>query len=619
MDFYKGYLITKNKVSNEPRKGRTDFPSLESVKNLPEYAGVLADGIVLVDFDDPDQAAAALSIVTDLQIPCRAIKTTRGIHMLFSSPDRLPERTHCKTACGLEADYKCGYNNSYEVLKFEGQEREILINTGCSELPYFFYQIPGSRANLWRMKDGDGRDNTLYEYEIDCMKAGLSKEQIRSLFHVVNQYVFEDLLSDNDLDRITRDAAFEKILIHGNKPDMRSIADVMIKQDHVIRINEQTYIYQDQGRYTNDPDELERKMLSYYPTLSRYQCNEIHHYLRLQAPKKAVSDKRYISFRNGVYDLNSGQIRPHTECFIIPNHIPWNFNPDADGEQVEDAVYKWSCYDEQVFDLLEEVIGYSMYRENTFRKFFIIVGNKRNGKSKFLKLLSELIGTENTSYVSLESIDTRFHNALLYGKLLNVGDDIEDQTTIMHTAALKKITSGECITVERKGQDPFDFIPYTTLLFSANGIPYINDASGAVKDRMIVIPFNAHFEEGAEDNNPNILDELLTEDNMEYLILAGLRGLRRLLENKQFTQPAAVRAAMQQYLLESDPLAAFISENKTGIIGKPTAEVYVSYEHFCKDHDVTHRILSHTKFTQTVKSKLNCKTGVVNGKNTFRL
>ena len=618
MEFYKGYLLTKNKTSHERRSGRISFLSLEAVQDSPEYAGVLADGVVLVDFDDAEQSQTAIQIVKDFHVPCRAIKTTRGVHMLFTSSKKIPEKTHCKVACGLTADFKSGNNNSYEVLKFDGVQREIILDTGISELPYFFYQITGFNDDLWRMKDGDGRDSTLFTYEINCLKNGLTQEQICSLFPIINDYVFADKLSDSDIERITRPEAFTKILAGDKKPNTRLIADIMIGRDHVVKIDDQLHIYQDSGLYVADTNIIENRMLSYVPQLNRYQRREILAYLTLQAPVTVPSDKRYISFKNGVFDLRNGTLSPHKPEYIIPNQIPWNYNPAAFGEDMEDALFTWSCDDAEIVQLLEEVVGYSMYRENSFRKFFMIVGNKRNGKSKFLKVLSELVGIENTSCVSLEYIDTRFHNALLYGKLLNTGDDIENETCITHTAALKKITAGDMFTVERKGQDPFRFVSYATLVFSANSIPFIRDQTGAVKDRMIVIPFNAYFDEKAKNNNPYILDDLLTDENMEYLVKIGIEGLQRLLKKKQFTIPKCVAVAMKQYMLESDPISAFIRDNKDDVFGRTTAEVHQMYEQYCKDRNVSTKRISLTKFTQTVNRLLNCQTQKGHGKTVFK-
>lgn len=619
MDFYKGYLRTVNKVSNETRKGRKTFPRIEEVKDCSEYAGVLADGIVLVDIDDSEQAKAALRIVNDLQIPCRAIRTTRGIHFLFSSVHCIAEKTHCNTACGLTADYKSGNNNSYEVLKFDGVEREIVLDTGICELPFFLYPVPTFNGNLWRMKDGDGRDSALYEYEINCLKSGLSKEQIKELFRIINEYIFEDRLSDKDLNRITRDEAFEKIIAGDKKPNTRLIADIMFAQDHIVKINNRLHMYQKTGQYSSDEEQIENRMLSYVPTLSRYQRKEILAYLTLQSPEADTSDKRYISFKNGVYNLETNAMKDHSPEYVIPNQIPWNYNPVAFNEAMENALFDWSCDDGEIVELLEEVIGYSMYRENTFRKFFVIVGNKRNGKSKFLKVLAELLGTDNTSFVSLENIDARFQKGLLNGKLANIGDDIESESAITHTAELKKIVSGEALMAERKGQDPFEYVSYATLIFSANSIPFIRDQTGAVKDRMIVIPFNAHFEEDAMNNNPNILDDLLTPESMEYLVKIGIEGLQRLLRNKHFTTPESVKNAMKQYLLESDPVSAFIADNKDSIIGNATAEIYHRYEIFCKEQNISTKGITIAKLTQAIKKSLNCRTQEEKGKYVFRL
>ena len=159
---------------------------------------------------------------------------------------------------------------------------------------------------------------------------------------------------------------------------------------------------------------------------------------------------------------------------------------------------------------------------------------------------------------------------------------------------------------------------YATLVFSANSIPFIRDQTGAVKDRMIVIPFNAHFDEEAENNNPDILDDLLTAENMEYLVKIGVQGLQRLLKNKQFTIPECVAAAMKQYLLECDPVSAFLSDNKDDLFGRSTADVHHMYEQYCKDRNISPKNISLTKLTQTIKKELNCKTQPEHGRIIFR-
>ena len=129
MDFFKGYVETKNKKCIEKIRGRNDFKNYEQVKLLPEFAGVLAEDTILIDIDDFEQSEILFKIVKDLKLGCRVYKTTRGKHFLFKNKLINSCKTHSKVAVGLTTDIKVGTKNSYEVLKFNGKEREILYDT----------------------------------------------------------------------------------------------------------------------------------------------------------------------------------------------------------------------------------------------------------------------------------------------------------------------------------------------------------------------------------------------------------------------------------------------------------------------------------------------------------
>ena len=107
-------------------------------------------------------------------------------------------------------------------------------------------------------------------------------------------------------------------------------------------------------------------------------------------------------------------------------------------------------------------------------------------------MVQTMLGEENISSLDLAELGERFKTAELFGKLTNVGDDIGDEF-IANAAVFRKLVTGERITVERKGQDPFEFNNYSKLLFSANNIPRIKDKTGAVQRRLVIIPFDAKF------------------------------------------------------------------------------------------------------------------------------
>lgn len=103
---------------------------------MPEYAGILAAETILIDIDNFEESEILFNIVQELKLCCRVYKTTRGKHFLFknsgvtSNVTGKPDR---RTAIGLIADIKLGTRNSYEVLKYDGRQREVLYDTAENE------------------------------------------------------------------------------------------------------------------------------------------------------------------------------------------------------------------------------------------------------------------------------------------------------------------------------------------------------------------------------------------------------------------------------------------------------------------------------------------------------
>ena len=214
-------------------------------------------------------------------------------------------------------------------------------------------------------------------------------------------------------------------------------------------------------------------------------------------------------------------------------------------------------------------------------------------------MIKTLLGDDNTTALDLKDLGDRFKTAELFGKLACIGDDIGDEF-IPNPASFKKLTSGDRLTVEKKGQDPFDFNSYAKLLFSANNIPRIKDKSGAVITRLIIIPFNATFSSDDPDYDPYIKYKLRTSDSMEYLIQLGIRGLKRVLENQKFTTSKKVQKELEEYEENNNPVILFFKENPK-IENEPTKNVYKKYSEFCIANSF--QAMSNIEFSKQVKKR----------------
>lgn len=123
---FKGYIPTRGKRPTEKVRGRNEFYTLDSVKDLNEYGGVLEDGFIMVDIDDAEQANILDRILKKYDIKCNRLYTSRGIHFYFRNTLVTTNAIAKPTAIGIRADIKLGTKNAVVPLKIDGVEREII-------------------------------------------------------------------------------------------------------------------------------------------------------------------------------------------------------------------------------------------------------------------------------------------------------------------------------------------------------------------------------------------------------------------------------------------------------------------------------------------------------------
>ena len=615
-EFFKGYVKTKDKKCMEKFKNRNDFKSYEEVKDLSEFAGILADNTILVDIDDGEQAEVLMNIVEDFQLNCRVYKTTRGKHFLFRNTNIDKCYTHCNLACGITADIKVGCKNSYEILKFDNKERFIEwdIEEGMEyqSIPKWMIPVKNS-TDFQNMENGDGRNQALFNYILTLQSSDFSIEEARETIKIINNYVLKEPLSDDELDVILRDDSFKKpIFYKGNSFLFDKFALFLKNNHHIKRINNQLHLFKD-GIYITGQQEIESAMIEHIPQLNRAKRTEVMSYLDILIRENTpVTPAKFIAFRNGILNIDTNELLPYSPDFIITNKIEWDYNKNAYSEEVDEVLNNISCNDKEIRELLEEIVGSCFYRSQTLAggKAIVLVGNGANGKSTYLKLLKKVLGDENTSALDLRKLDDKFSTVMMFGKLANIGDDINDKI-ICDMSFFKKVVTGETVPAQQKGQPQFDFAPYCKLIFSANNIPRMGNGmdSFAIRRRLVIVPFNAKFTKGNENYNLNIVSLLSTQSSMEYLIKLGVEGLKRILQNNDYTTSDKVQSEMKDYQMANDPIFAFIIEEqeKISVDGAKVFEnefqkdVKARYEVFCINNGFNNDKIPDNMFTKKLK------------------
>lgn len=591
---FKGYVIGKGKQAIMKVKN-VQLLSWDAVQRYRSFGTILNQYFVDISFDTNERSQKFWDMAEKNNWKCLIFENLENghIHSIWRIPNnwKFKDGRDKKLAVGLIADIHSG--STYIPLRVDGVDRfpPSFEPDDIDEVPVELFPV-NTTIDLEGLQEGDGRNEELFRYILILQsQLGLDEELIRKVLYNTNYFIFQEPLSDDELEVILRDEAFQKPVFFCDKTFLFDRFATWLKNnENVVSISNQLHIYQD-GIYHVGYKAIETAMISQIPNLKKTQRREVLEYMELIADEKAQADARYIAFRNGVLDIVTGQMQSFSPDLVITNQIPWDYNPEAYSELADDTLNKLACGDQPIRALLEECIGYCFYRANDYKKSFMLTGKGNNGKSTFLDCVKSILGDGNISALDLKELGDRFSTSMMFGKLANIGDDIgDDFLQGSQVATFKKVVSGNRIKAERKGQDPFEFNPYVKLLFSANDIPRMKDKTGAVLNRLVIIPFNARFTkylpsgEIDPDYNPKIRYELVEQSSVEYLIRVGVEGLKRIIENQGFSKSDATEQMAEEYDLMNNPIKGFFAEQEEGYIFRETVQdIFTRYQLYCND------------------------------------
>lgn len=610
---YRGYIYCDGKTAIEKYAGVNKLHTLEEVKNYCSYAGVLDGKTVMIDVDDKQEAEALFKVLSTVGVRFNCLKTTRGMHFYFKGHASCVSGVNLFV--GVKADIKAGAN-AYDALKVDGQEREWIYRFNDDQLVALPAYLTIGGLHLYGMGEGDGRNDALFKLIHPLQRAGLSRSEIIDLFVAINTHLFSSPLSAKELAIITRDDAFISTEEVKKSKKSKSYYDIglgIIDDKSLTIVNGLIFA----GGVHVDSADLMRMIYQYHTDMTMRACEEVTRVIELFAPKKKLAPPHYVKFINGVWDVRNECWAEDGEEYGYINTIPHAYDAAAYNIVVDNTLSKIACGDKEIRQLIEEMIGYCLLGDCRLRKAFILYGDKRNGKSTLLKAIVNVLGENNVTTLDFKDLSKQFATHLLRGKLANIGDDIASDY-VSDVSVIKKLVSGERLTADRKFKESIQFNNYAKLIFSANDLTRFKDDSGAMLDRLILIPCNAVFSETDADFNPMINRDMTTESAAQYIICLALNALRRLLEYNRFTDGGSARVIKAEYELQNNPLVDFFALHpEAPKEGDDTQELYNQYLTYCARSNVTP--LSKINVNRAVCKLYKCGTKLKRiGKNVFR-
>lgn len=262
--------------------------------------------------------------------------------------------------------------------------------------------------------------------------------------------------------------------------------------------------------------------------------------------------KTWIQFKDEIVDIETGERFKASPEYFVTNPIPHKLGRCEDTPFMDKMFKEW--VGEDYVKTLYEIIAYCLIPDYPIHRIFCLIGSGLNGKSKFLELLRNFVGLENTCTTEIDTlISSRFEITKLHKKLVcQMGET--DFAEIKKTATLKKLSGGDLIGFEYKNKTPFEDLNYAKIIISTNNLPSTTDKTIGFYRRWLIIDFFNQFSEKRD-----IIEEI-PKGEYNNLALKVIGILMDLLSKREFSNEGSIEDRVKKYEERSNPFDKFWGE-----------------------------------------------------------
>jgi P4 family phage/plasmid primase-like protien len=330
---------------------------------------------------------------------------------------------------------------------------------------------------------------------------------------------------------------------------------------------------------------------------------------RSTIPRKQMNPGGFLNLKNGVLELATGILHQHSPERCFTWQLATAFDPLARHDVFDKFLGEVLPRDSDRREI-QKIFGYCFVPENPFQCAHLFVGAGCNGKSTVLSVLGALLGKENISAMTLQSLtENRFSMRNLYGKLANIFSDLPSNP-LRYTGVFKALTGGDLIAAEAKFGGTIFFVNWAKLVFSANELPRVDDRTRAFWRRWYLIKF-AQDITGREDRK--LLKKLLEE--LPGILNWALAGIPLLEADGGFIVSVGAEDLKSEWVKRSDTLAWFVAERVEADLDGwiPKEDFYEAYAEFCSANkgaskspeDVGKELPMHIPTVRTAKHRID--------------
>lgn len=286
--------------------------------------------------------------------------------------------------------------------------------------------------------------------------------------------------------------------------------------------------------------------------------------------------------KNGLLNINTRELKPHTPEFVSLIQYDVSYDPSATCPVWMDCLEAWMEGEEkeEKILMLQQFSGYCLSSSMQKDKALFMVGDGANGKSTFVDTIAMVIGKEGVSHIDLEGLYGQYGMKGLVGKRLNVIEEVHGN--YYQSNKLKKLVSGEPVTIDVKYKDQYTFTPQAKFIFAVNQMPRVDDTSQATERRICAVTFKNNFRDKPNTALRSRFGLLAKE--LSGILNWMIDGANNLDQAGYFITTKEQKQMLSEYRQENSSVEGFIGEcleYKEGNV-MSSRDLYEEYKKFCQ-------------------------------------
>ena len=302
-------------------------------------------------------------------------------------------------------------------------------------------------------------------------------------------------------------------------------------------------------------------------------------------------DAYIFNCKNGTLHIDTGEFTEHRSTDLLTKISPVVYDPTAYSERFSTYIDEIMSGDADRAKFLQKILGYGLTGDTRHECMTILYGvTTRNGKGTLcesvLKVLGDYGCASRPETIAMKSYTNGSQPSEDVARLAGVrfvNIPKPGKGMVLDAAKVKAMTGNDTLNARFLHENSFDFQPQFKIYVNTNFLPVINDMTLFSSDRIIIIPFDRHFDEQSRDTT---LKRQFAEPHVQSAILNWLLEGYRLLRSEGLGLPKSVKEATERYQHDSDRMVLFFEDN---LVGDDTAEeltstVYARYKGWCQEN-----------------------------------